>query len=258
MKAVILAAGIGKRLRPITEKLPKCLIEIGKKTLLEHSLGALKEHGINDVIMVVGFYKDSIKQKFGNTYNGINITYVNNKEHSSTGSMYSFSKTKNLINSNVLLLESDLLYDKKAIKILLDSKFKDAILVANPINSGDDVYICTNEKKEITNLGKNIPEEDKKHAIGALVGISKYSKEFLLKLFKKAEQDYSNNELNYHYEESVFATSRLGNPIYAVLCKDLKWIEIDNENDLKRAKEEIYPKLKNKEQDIKQTNISKK
>lgn len=247
MRAVILAAGMGVRLRTIIGEIPKGLIKIDEKTLLERSLEALKEHGINDVIIVTGFYGDSIKSKFGKEYSGIKLRYVSNEIYSKTNSMYSLSKAKNLIDDDILLLESDLLYDKKAIKIALDSKFKDVILVGELRNSGDDVYICANKNYRIINIGKNIPEEDRKNTVGALVGISKYSKEFLPKLFEKSEQEIANNELNYHYEETVYATSRLGNPVYAELCKGLNWIEIDTENDLKRAREEIYPKIKEHE-----------
>ena len=244
MKAVILAAGMGKRLGPMTEESPKCLIEIDGKTLLEASLDALKESGVKEVIIVIGHHGDLIKQRLGSEYNGIKLIYIENKRYSETGSMYSFSQTKDLINDGILVLESDLIYDEKAIKTLLNSEFKDAILVAGLLDSGDDVYVVANERGELTNLGKNISEEDKKHAVGALVGISKFSKEFLSKLFEKAEQDYKNSELNCHYEECVFETSRLGYPVYALLCKGLNWIEIDNENDLKRAKEEVYPRIK--------------
>jgi len=243
MKAVILAAGSGKRLRPITEELPKCLVEIDGKSLLGFSLNSLKECGINNVIIVIGFYGNSIKEKFGEEYKGIKLKYIENDIHSKTGSMYSLFQAKKFINEDIILLESDLLYDKKAIKIMLNSKYKDVILVAKLLNRNDDVYICTNDKKEIVNIGKNIPEEEKKKSIGALVGISKYSKEFLSKLFKNAEQDFANSDLIYHYEETVLATSKLGNPVYAEFCEDLNWIEIDNENDLKIARQDIYPKI---------------
>ena len=244
MKAVILAAGMGTRLKPLTNKIPKALIEIDGKTLLERSLNSLDKNGINEAIIVVGFYGEAIKKRFGNKYKKINITYIENKEYKKTGSMYSFSKTKERLDEDVILLESDLLYDPSAIKIVISSNFKDLILVANILKSNEDVYICTNNKQEITNLGKNIPDEDKKQATGALVGISKFSKEFLKKLFERAEQHYKEKKLNYHYEENVFETSKLGHPVNAEIKKELNWIEIDNENDLKRAKEEVYPKIK--------------
>lgn len=245
MKAVILAAGMGKRLRPMTETLPKGLIEIEGKSLLEYSFTALEENDIKEVIIVVGFFAEAIKEKFGERYKGVKIIYVLNQEYSKTGSMYSFSKGKDAIgNNNIILLESDLLYDPKAIKMVLSSKFTDLILVSDLSDSGDEVYIYVDDNQRIIELGKNIVDKNKKKAIGELVGISRYSKAFLSKLFKKAKENYEKGELNYHYEECVFAASQLGSPVYAVLCKDLAWIEIDNENDLRRAKEQIYPKIK--------------
>jgi choline kinase len=244
MKAVILAAGMGTRLRPMTKKMPKCLIEIDGKSLIEYSLKALKFNGIKEVFIIVGFYGELIKQRLGNDYDGINIMYIENKEYTNTGSMYSFSKLKNAANDDILLLESDLIYDKKAIKEILASKQKDVILIADLLNSGDDVYVCSDKDNMIINLGKKISEEDKKNAAGALVGISKLSKEFILKLFKKAEEDYKKDKKNKHYEEVIFELTKLGYKIYVKLCKDLNWIEIDNEYDLKRAKQDVYIKLK--------------
>lgn len=243
MKAVILAAGLGKRLRPLTNALPKGLIEIGGKTLLEHSLNALVKNGIKEIVIVTGFLNKTIEQKFGREYKDSRIKYVLNKEFSKTGSMYSLSQARSLINDNIILLESDLLYDPKAIRLLLNTNRKNAILVAPLSNSGDEVYICADDKQRIVELGKYIDDAEKSNAIGELVGISKFSKEFLDKLFKMAEKDYVRGKLNYHYEECVFQTSKLDRPVYAEVCKDLAWIEIDNENDLKRAKEQIYPKV---------------
>lgn len=236
---------MGIRLRPVTEKLPKGLIKIEGKTLLEYSFSTLKENGMKEVIIVVGFLGEAIKQKFGREYRGLRITYVTNEEYSKTGSMYSFSKAKDTIrNDGIILLESDLLYEPKAIKLLLDSNYKDCILVAKLSGSGDEVYICVDDNQRIIELGKNISAESKRNAIGELVGISRFSKEFLCKLFKKAAEEYKKGKLDYEYEECMFITSKLGNPVHAIQCKNLSWTEIDNENDLKRAKEKVYPKIK--------------
>jgi choline kinase len=245
LQAVILAAGLGKRLKPVTDILPKGLIEIRGKSLLEYSLNALSQNGIKEVIIIVGFLHKAIKQKFKEDYSGLKITYVLNKEYSKTGSMYSFSKVKEIIKGDIILLESDLLYEPNAIKVLLDFARKDAILVSRLSGSRDEVYICVDDNQRIIELGKNINEQSRKKAVGELVGISKFSREFLSELFEKAEEDYEKGKLNYHYEECVFATSKSGRPVYAVLCKDLTWIEIDNENDLKKAREQVYSRIKN-------------
>lgn len=241
MIAVILAAGMGVRLRPLTHDIPKCLIEIDGKTLLERSLDNLAEFGIKKVIIVLGHLGNMIKDKLGSNYNGVRIIYIENKEYAKTGSMYSFSKAKDVIDDDVILLESDLLYDKKAIKEITKSRFKNFVSVAKCSGSGDEVYICVDKEKNLTALGKEI--ENKEEATGEFVGISKFSKEFLKELFKIAEKDYKKGEKNYHYEEVVFKTSEKWS-IPGVVIDDLAWIEIDKEEDLKRAKEKIYPKIK--------------
>lgn len=244
MKAVILAAGMGIRLRPLTEKIPKAFLEIEGIPLIKRSIDNLLEIGIKELIIVVGYMEDYFRRNIGNYYRNLNITYIPNPEYSITGSMYSLSLTEGIVDDDILLLESDLLYEKVALKTLIKSTEPNEILVAPFSGSGDEVYICVNENNELMSLGKNIDKKD--NAIGELVGISKLSLDFILKLYECAKEDYVHNEKNYHYEEVIFKLSKTY-PIKCRLLNDLSWIEIDNENDLKRAIEIIYPKIKKKE-----------
>ena len=244
MKAVILAAGMGIRLRPLTYKIPKPLIKIDGISLIKRSLDHLNEIGIKEVIVVIGYLSNLIKRKVGNHYKNIKIHYTYNPEYENSGSMYSLSKTKDIIDDNIILLEGDLLYDKYALEILLNSPEPNEILVAPLSGSGDEVYICVNESDELSNLGKII--DNTTDAIGELVGISKLSLDFLLALYKRAEEDYNKKEYLYHYEEVIFKLSK-DYPIKCKLMNDLNWIEIDNENDLKRAINIVYPKIIKKE-----------
>ncbi len=244
MKAVILAAGMGTRIRPLTDDKPKTFLEIENVPLIIRSLDNLNAVGIREVIIVVGYMQDYFIKRLGTSYKNLKISYIINKEYSKTGSMYSLSQTKGKISDNILLLESDLVYEKRALVSLIDSPEPNEILVASLSGSGDEVYICVNEKNELINLGKKIAEKYK--AIGELVGISKLSLDFLNKLYDKADQDYKREEKNFHYEEVIFALSKT-HPIKCKLLKDLTWIEIDNITDYNRAKEKIYPKIKEKE-----------
>ena len=246
MKAVILAAGTGGRLGNMAKLLPKCLIEIEGKSLIELSLDRLKQCGVDNVILVVGYYSGMIIKKIGYMYNGITITYIKNHAYRETESMYSLSRIKGVVNEDILLLESDLLYEKRAVEILINSNYRDVTLVSSFLNSGDDVYICIDDKNHIVNIGKNIPKQDKSRAIGSLVGISKFSKEFLVELFFQAEQKYLNNEMNYGYEECILHAALNGNHVYTEFCKDLVWIEVDTKEDLERAVNIVYPKIKGK------------
>ncbi|MFC2048874.1 sugar phosphate nucleotidyltransferase [Elusimicrobiota bacterium] len=247
MKAVIVAAGMGLRLRPRSNTMPKGLIEIDGKSLLEYSLDALDNTGIKETVIVIGFLGDLIREKIGMNYKDMKITYVSNEEYSETGSMYSFSKAKEIIGKdNIILLESDLLYEYRAIKLLLESDHENCLFVAGISGSGDEVYVCVDNEQRITDIGKNLEKEDKKMAIGEFIGISKFSGEFLNKLFAHAEEDYRNGEVGYYCEDCALAVSESDSRIYAVLCRDLIWTEIDNEADLSRAREQVYPKLSKK------------
>ncbi len=241
MQAVILAAGRGLRLGPLAKEIPKCLLKMGKKTLLERSLDNLAECGIKEAIIMTGFKDGLIRKKIGKNYKGLRIIYIKNKEYQDTGSMSLFL-AKKLIKENILLLECDLLYEKKAIDFLLKSKRKNAILVAGLLNSGDDVYVHADKNNKLIDLGKEISK--KKKAVGALVGISKFSKEFLEKYYKFAENDYNKGRKKRHYEEVVLDASKGEPEVFIEVCHRLKWTEIDNENDFRKAKREIYPKIK--------------
>lgn len=246
MQSVILAAGKGTRLKARTDNRPKAMLNIGGKSLLEYSLESLVQNGITDVIIVVGFCHETITKRFGTRYRGLKIEYVINNNYAGSGSMYSFSLVKDIIDDEILLMESDLLYESRAIDILLNGSRPNAILVTKPSGSGDEVYICTNDNMEITELGKNIPESSKKRAVGELAGISKFQRQFLELVFRKAQEDFKKGEFNHHYEECVFRTSKCTTPVYAELAKDLAWIEIDSEEDLQKARELIYPLVKEK------------
>ncbi|MCP4622360.1 MAG: phosphocholine cytidylyltransferase family protein [bacterium] len=244
MQAVILAAGVGTRLNREKNALPKGLIEIGGKPLLEHSLEALSSNGIIDLIMVVGFEHEKIRNWFGSRFRNLKIEYVLNENYAASGSMYSFALVQDFIEDEIILLESDLIYEPRAIHRLLNTDFKNCILVTALSGSGDEVFICANGKKEITDLGKEIALNRRKHAIGELAGISRYESDFLDFVFKKSRNDIAAGNFGYHYESVVFETSKSTGPVYALLADDLVWYEIDTEKDLTKAREQIYPMIK--------------
>ena len=244
MQAVILSAGIGARLSTENTSLPKGLLEIGGRPLLEYSLEALIQNEIKDVILVVGFQHEKIKNRFGSRYRDLKIDYVFNENYATSGSMYSLAMVQDVIDDEIILLESDLLYEPRALNLLLNAGHKNCILVTALSGSGDEVYICTNERQEITALGKKIHPKHKKNAIGELAGLSKFEGNFLNLVFRKSQKNIVDGKFNYHYEECVFETSSSTEPVYAVFADDLVWFEIDTEKDLKKAREQIYPEIK--------------
>jgi choline kinase len=243
MKAVILAAGRGDRLRPFTDTVPKPLIEIGGQTLLHRALDQLQANGLKDVCIVTGYLGGLIRQHTGTHYKGMRVVYADNPDYGRTGSMYSLSKLRGLLDDDIVLIESDLLFEPKALKILLEAPQNNAILTAALLNHGDDVYVCTNGNAQIICLGKILPNIYGQKVTGCLVGISKFSAHFLQQVFAFAQQDYDRGLLNYHYEDCVFRVSSGHTPVYAVHAPELIWTEIDTPQDLHNAVAAVYPRL---------------
>ncbi|HJL58703.1 MAG TPA: sugar phosphate nucleotidyltransferase, partial [Alphaproteobacteria bacterium] len=89
MKAVILAAGVSRRLYPMTYEMPKCLIEVGEKPILDHQLIALQSADVNDIVLVVGYYREAIINHVQTNFPDMNIEYVINHHYFETNTAYS-------------------------------------------------------------------------------------------------------------------------------------------------------------------------
>ena len=116
MKAVILAAGLGSRLSPVTQKMPKCLLEIGGKTIIERQLELLSSLGVKETVVVVGYLKEMIVDLIQDR-----AKIIENPDFSSTNSSYSlWLARKNLLGS-FIHLNSDLIFDKEILSKLIKS-----------------------------------------------------------------------------------------------------------------------------------------
>lgn len=244
MKAVILSAGRGTRLRPLTDMLPKALISIEGKTLLEYSLAALLSAGITETIIVIGYLGDLIKKIVGNSFFGMAIKYVLNEDYLTTGTMYSFYKTKDLVGDDILLLEADLLYDPAIIKSCISSKCKDLIVVSRLSGTGDEVLVVTDDTSTVSAIGKKI---DKKNILGEFTGISKLSRGYVEEFFTFVSKSYfAKNILGGYYEDYFVAFgNECSRPMNYFLIDNSIWTEIDDKVGLERAKNKIFPNLKN-------------
>ena len=118
MQAIILAAGNGNRLRPLTDSIPKVMIEVCGETIIKRALNHLAElKKIKEVIIVVGYKAERIKEHIGKSYKDMKITYVLNKDYSSTNNMYSLWLAKDYVKNDVILLEGEKQITKKSIEV---------------------------------------------------------------------------------------------------------------------------------------------
>ena len=167
MRAVILAAGLGSRLLPHTETRPKCLLKVGGRTILEYQLAALRQCGITDVVLVVGYQQEKIRAHLD-----VPVTYVENTEYASTGSSYSLWLTRELIRDGFIYVNSDLIFHPRMLSALLESPAPDAIVIDRHVNLTGDMQKAAMDGDRILRMNKTMVAEE---AAAEVVGPAKFS-----------------------------------------------------------------------------------
>lgn len=241
-QAVILAAGVGSRLKGAIDDRPKGFIKLGQRAIIEESIVKLIHANITDIVIVTGYCKEfyeQLSQRFSV------IRTIWNPDFAGSGSMRSFCVASPYINSDFLLLESDLIYEYNALQTLQDSRLDSCILLSGETGSGDEVYVGISGHR-VVNMSKK--RSDISCLGGELVGISKISQELyrrMINIFPKKCQ----HNCQYHYEDCLTDISD-DIAIHYHCIEDLAWTEIDDENHLTRAQEEIYPLIKQRDSGI--------
>lgn len=237
--AVILAAGQGTRLREEVRDQPKGFLRLGPRPIVEESLLRLAEAGIDDVIVVTGFAA-SHYEELARAHQPW-VRTVHNAEFARSGSMYSLYCARAATNGPFLLLESDLIYEPRALRTLLDHPARDAILLSGPTGAGDEVFVEARDgnlvdmSKDRGRLGPVIA--------GELVGISKISAD-LFALMNRIAATAFGNSLAFDYETDCLVAAARERAIACPVVPDLLWAEIDDVAHLRRARERIYPMLR--------------
>jgi choline kinase len=128
MKAVILAAGIASRLRPLTNNTPKCLLKVGSKTILELAIENLAANGFSDIVIVTGYLEDQIRNFVNMRFPELNVTFCYNELYESTNNIYSLWLAKKALQGDdMLLMDSDIVFDKEIIAKLRTSGHRNCL-----------------------------------------------------------------------------------------------------------------------------------
>lgn len=232
MKAVILMAGKGTRLHPITLDTQKSMIKIGDKTILEHMLHRLVDCGIDEIILVVGYRHEDIKKKMGDEFCGAKILYVLNPVYDKTNNIYSLYLAKDHIEDGILIVNGDDVVNKNILKAILESEHKNAAVVDDSnTDLPEEAMKVTVFNGKIIDIGKTIP---KHKAHGDAIGVYKLSPEGAKVFFEEIEKFIDRGETNVFYLHAMKELLKKMD-VRMVSTKGLSWFEIDDHNDLKEA-----------------------
>lgn len=237
MQAVILAAGLGSRLKKLTENNTKSMVEVNGISLMERMLRILDKKSLSNIVVVTGYKSEFFINYIKSLNINTKLTFINNEIYDKTNNIYSMFLAKNeMINEDSILLESDLIFDDKMITEILEDKRKNLALVAKYERWMDGTCLKINEDEEILDFipGKDFNFKDANNYFKT-INIYKFSKEFSKNIYFPFLEAYmSANGKNDYYEAVLKTIIDLGkNHIYAkVISEDIKWYEIDDEQDL--------------------------
>lgn len=239
-QAVIVAGGLGSRFGGRTTEMPKGFIEIDGIPMVERSIKKLIANGVEEIIIGTGHcseWYDNLVKKYSC------IKTYRNDNYANTSSMGTLEICAPYVKGDFLLLESDLVYDEVGLKVLLNDERKNVILASGKTHSEDEVYLESDDNGILTNVSK-----DKtliQNVAGELVGITKLTKETLNKMVEYSTSHHSDlPKIDY---ETVMKTVAKECSIYVRKIEYYSWIEIDDEVMLKRAVEQVYPRIKENE-----------
>lgn len=237
--AVILAAGQGTRLRAELTDRPKGFLQLGERPIIEESIARLTAAGIDEVIVVTGYaagYYEDLARRSGGL-----VRTVHNGRFADSGSMYSLALAADLTAGPFLLLESDLVYEPRALRVLLEAEAPDAILLSGPTGAGDEVWVDARDGRLIA-MSKARARLAAPPA-GELVGISRISAVLFERLQRIAARAFERS-LRFDYEtDALVAAAAEGHPIACLRVPDLLWGEIDDPAHLRRVRAELYPRI---------------
>lgn len=238
--AVILAAGLGTRFGNLTETMPKGFLPISGKPMVIRSIEALIRCGIEHIYIGTG-YKNEMYEALRELYPQVECCY--SPRYAETNSMYTLYNMRNLIgNQNFILLESDIIYEDKAITSLMDD-IHPTVMLITPVTKFQDQYYV--EYDQAHNLKNCSVSKEQITPCGELVGIHKIGADFY-KLMCSDYQQILEEYPKLGYEFQILRISKQM-PVYVLNKEGLKWYEIDDVQDMEYAEKNIVRFIDNNE-----------
>lgn len=245
MQAIILAAGMGKRLGELTQNNTKCMVKVNGISLIDRTLTQLSQLDLARVVIVIGYKGDNLRQYIGNEYKGLKIKYIENPVYDKTNNIYSLSLAKKeLQEDDTLLVESDLIFDDSLFPMIVDNPYPNLALVAKYETWMDGTMVRLDDENNIVNF---VPKKAFKYSdvdcYYKTVNIYKFSKEFLRTHYVPFLDAYTKALGNNEYYEQVLRVITLLDKcdLKALPLNGQKWYEIDDVQDLDIAETIFAP-----------------
>jgi NDP-sugar pyrophosphorylase family protein len=238
--AVILAAGPGSRLRPLTAQRPKSLVSVHGIPILHNTLSALSEVGVKAATIVVGYRKELIQATCGSRFGNVELCYVESSVFDRTGSAYSLWLAREaLLSGDVLLLESDVFFETAVLDRLLGCEASDVAAVApfDETMAGSAVTISRAGTIDQVLMKQTAADLNRDETLFKTMNLFRFSRDTLRRAVVPAlDEVVGSGAVTAHVEQVLtYLIGECGLRLAAADCGDLKWFEIDSEENLHTA-----------------------
>lgn len=230
--ALLLAAGMGSRLFPLTQNAPKCLTLVNEKSILERLIISLKKQGFKRLVIVTGYQEECIREFLGTKSGSITIEYIYSPSYRITNNIYSLWMARERINEPFLLLESDLIFDDSLLEGMI---FPDRIAVASIQQWMNGTTVSINKSQQVKNFRNDISTYFNEIRYKT-VNIYSFSLSSWHAIVERLNQYISAGKVNCYYETVLGEMVADGNlSLKAVSFDNKPWYEIDTIEDLVKA-----------------------
>ena len=232
MKTVILAAGAGSRLKPLTDRTPKCLLKVGVKCIPERTIKNLLATNNSEIIIVTGYLENKIREFLRERFPHLKITYIYNEFYASTNNIYSLWLAKDaVLGDDMMMMDSDIVFDERIITKIQNSGYKNCLALNRHDVHDEEIKVKTDTRGCVIEIGKEVNVSE---AAGESIGIEIFGKEALTELYSILYRKVvTEKKVNQFYEAAFQELS--DNNLFIVDTTEYFCMEIDTEEDLKTA-----------------------
>ena len=233
MRAFILAAGVSRRLYPETYNIPKCLLDVGGKPIINYQLEAIQNIGIQEVTMIVGYHREMLIKHVTETFPRLSFQFIINNHYFETNTAYSvYLGCRKLVLEDHILMNADVIYPPELITRINDSKHETVLAVDIKKCGREEVKVIEGANQKIKAIGKELIEE---HCLGEFLGVAKLSKDFNV-LFSNSLTKLIDAGGKSDYFEAGIEPLLKEVDVYYSDVSDLPCLEIDFIEDLNEAR----------------------
>ena len=237
MIGVILAAGMAKRLRPLTDTMPKCLLKVGGRTLLERTVEAMRQAGISEFVVVTGYRGDMIRDFLSAYDESLSFTFLHNADYEHNNNIYSLWMAGEVVRGkDFLLMDSDIFCDPAAV-VRIAQEPESALAVNRHECGEEEMKVVVDADMRITEISKTCRPED---AMGESVGIEKIAADYSEALYKELDQMILQEKLiDIFYERAFERLIPQGHTFRVVDTSSYYSYEIDTPEDYDHVKNQV-------------------